>query len=211
MERSRFSYCSTAASLTSLTVAVATSPRVSGFSVLSMRELITATFDKDAGLRGTAYMMLRCRLWGRYASMFGFFKRKERVADAELKASAKNIATALSVSMRVSGGRIEDANGQLNRKALGYVYGFADAALQYRGMDMADVAVGVPFLYMVLNRLFEDNNRARAYANFLIDNVGKDATVMLGVMHGGQQYVDWRNGKMQPMGLGRFIIEGDPR
>ena len=113
--------------------------------------------------------------------------------------------------MNVSGPRIESANGQFNRKALGYVYGFVDAALQYRGMDMGDVTVGVLFLYMVLNRLFENNNLARAYTNFLIDNVGKDATVMLGVMHGGHQYVDWRNGKMQPMGFGRFIIEGDPR
>ena len=139
--------------------------------------------------------------------------RRSPLTDAEIEASVKNIATVLGVSMNVSGPRIEDANGQFNRKALGYVYGFVDAALRYRGIDMADASVGVQFLYLVFNRLFKDNNRARAYTDFLIQNAANDPTVMLGVMHGGQQYIDWRNsgGEKAPMGFGRFILEGDAR
>jgi hypothetical protein len=45
--------------------------------------------------------------------------------------------------------------------------------------------------------------------DYLIKNISKDRLLMAGVMRGGQQYVDFRNHKSPPMGLGIFLIEGD--
>jgi hypothetical protein len=121
------------------------------------------------------------------------------------------IATALEIPMTLSGKRMEDDGGQINRKALGYVYGFIDAALRQRGLDIANPAIGVPVTHSVLNCLFE--GRATPFTDFLLKHLGKDQVLMLGVMHGGQQYLDWANsnGQRAPLGLGKFITEGDAR
>jgi hypothetical protein len=76
----------------------------------------------------------------------------------------------------------------LIRKAIGYIYGFADCALRNIGQDMGDASVGVPVIYQVLRRLFPD--KAEKYVTFLIDNM-RDERVLLGMMTGGQQYADY--------------------
>ena len=94
----------------------------------------------------------------------------------------------------------------IERRALGYVYGFIDAALRTIGQDMADVSIGVPITYHVLHRLLP--GRETSSVDILRGGVGHDREVMAGVMYGGQQYIDFTNGKLAaPMGLARMHIE----
>jgi hypothetical protein len=60
------------------------------------------------------------------------------------------IASMLEVQRLMAGdadGSIEDENGHLKHKAIGYVYGYVDAALRSIGQDMADMSVGVPVTF----------------------------------------------------------------
>ena len=81
--------------------------------------------------------------------------------DDEKLAIADRLATLLAIQMTltvlpesVEVSEVEIERGRINGKALGYVYGFVDAALQSMGLDIADVPVGIPILYHVLRRLF---------------------------------------------------------
>ena len=102
--------------------------------------------------------------------------------------------------------QIEGVNGNINKKALGYIYGHIDAFLRTRGYDMADSEMSIPLTFHVLRKLFPDGNATR-YMEFLIDNL-TDPIVTLGCMAGGQQYLDYRKPNSgSPMGLARFILE----
>lgn len=114
--------------------------------------------------------------------------------------------------MMVGDASIENESGQPKRKALGYVYGFVDAALRARGQDMSDPSVGVPITFQVLRKLWPD--RAADYLAFLRENIHTDDLMMMGIMHGGQQYVEYVSRRKPgdtgaPMALGIFMIEGD--
>lgn len=75
----------------------------------------------------------------------GLFRRKNPFDDAAKVQFANAIADMLELQKIVAGdASIEDENGRPKRKALGYVYGYVDAALRSRGQDMADMSVGVP-------------------------------------------------------------------
>ena len=103
---------------------------------------------------------------------------------------------------------IEDVHGRINRRAIGYIYGFIDSALQSSGQDMSDPSVGVATIYHVMRRLFP--GREDTYTQFLIKNA-RDKSVMAGMMAGGQQFAEYSKPRHKgaPMGLARFIIEGD--
>jgi hypothetical protein len=104
--------------------------------------------------------------------------------------------------------RIEIVKGKVNRKAIGYVYGFIDAALRTYGEDMADLQVGVPVVFHVLRKLFPGHEQA--YTEFLVNHTNDEVMVVLGMMAGGQQYLDFvakPGAKGAPMGFFRFIIE----
>ena len=103
----------------------------------------------------------------------------------------------------------EDADGHINRRAMGYIYGFIDAALSTTGQDMSDVRVSVPITYQVLERVFPGSGEK--YVTFLSNNIGRDQAVTLGMTIGGQQYLDFckSDSKGAPMGLARYLIEGD--
>jgi tetratricopeptide (TPR) repeat protein len=108
-----------------------------------------------------------------------------------------------------SGASIEDEHGHPKRKALGYVYGFIDAALRTKGLDMADVSIGVPITYQVIRKLWPE--KVSVYMDFLIKNMHSDALIAAGMMRGGEQYLDWikPGAPGVPMGLAIFITEGD--
>jgi hypothetical protein len=73
------------------------------------------------------------------------FKRKKAFDDAAMLELAADIARTLQLQMTAAAGvSIEDEQGHPKRKALGYVYGFIDAALRATGQDMADMSIGVP-------------------------------------------------------------------
>jgi hypothetical protein len=46
---------------------------------------------------------------------------------------------------------------------------------------------------------------------FIAENIRSDELMMIGIMHGGQQYIDYSKPGVSgaPMGLARFMIEGD--
>jgi hypothetical protein len=139
-----------------------------------------------------------------------FLKRKRQFDDAAKLELAGILAQVLKAQMTVAAGiSIEDEHGSPKRKALGYVYGFIDAALRVRGQDMADLSIGVPVTYQVIRALWPEN--VNKYMDFLVKNINSDALMITGVMHGGQQYLDYRKAGTAgvPMGLARFIIEGD--
>ena len=103
--------------------------------------------------------------------------------------------------------RIEIVESKINRKAIGYIYGFIDAALRTQGEDMADLSVGVPMVFHVLRRLFPGHEQA--YTEFLA-NHNDEVAVRLGMMAGGQQYLDFiakPGAKGAPTGFARFIVE----
>jgi hypothetical protein len=105
---------------------------------------------------------------------------------------------------------MDDAQGFPKRKPLGYVYGFIDAALRSLGQDMADPSVGGPITFHVIRKLWPD--RVNEYMDFVVENVGKkDKALILGMMYGGQQFMDFRkpDAPAVPMGLARFLIEGN--
>lgn len=90
-------------------------------------------------------------------------------------------------------------------RALGYIYGFIDAALRTIGEDMADTAIGVPVTFHVLRGLFP--GQEQDCLNVLLDKLGTDEIVMAAVQHGGQQYLDFDNGRLAaPMGLARILV-----
>jgi hypothetical protein len=141
--------------------------------------------------------------------LFGFWRKKTSDDDsriAKLIDSLVIILKAQLVPVPKDAG-IKDNQGNLKRKAAGYVYGFIDAALRTIGKDMGDPAVGVPVAYHVFRHLFpgEENE----IMEFLIKHIGKDEMVMLGCMRGGQQFLDFIKSGSQsyPMGLGRLLLE----
>ncbi len=140
--------------------------------------------------------------------MFGFFKKKRSFDDTQKSKFVEAISGMLETQKIVVGNRsIEDSEGCLNRKAIGYIYGFIDAALTTIGQDMSDTTIGVPITFHVLDRLFP--GQGNKYTQFLIDRMGKDPEVTLGAQHGGQQYIDFTKPgcKGASMGFARFILE----
>ena len=129
--------------------------------------------------------------------------------DAAKSQFATLIADMLTLQTIAAGKSIEDEHGHLKRKALGYVYGYIDAAFRVMGQDMADVSVGVPITFQVIRKLWPDH--VNECMDYLVKNISKDALMMAGVMHGGQQYLEYRKPGTPgvPMGLGIFLIEGD--
>ena len=144
--------------------------------------------------------------------MFGQSKKKETFDDAK-KGKFIDAITDILEMQRIAAVNcsIEDSEGHLNRKAIGYIYGFIDAALRSIGQDMGDISIGVPITFQVLNRLFP--GRGENYTKFLFETMGKDEVVTLGAMTGGQQWIEKTKpeSKGVPMKFGMFLMEGDKR
>ncbi|HVM79929.1 MAG TPA: hypothetical protein VMU06_12990 [Stellaceae bacterium] len=139
-----------------------------------------------------------------------FWRRKPKFGDAEKEQVVRAICAPLELQkVMASGYSIETAEGKLNRKAIGYIYGFIDAALTSIGQDMSDASLSMPIVYQVLRHLFP--GREERYTQFLLENVGKDDVLRLGMMKGGQQFVDYSKpgSKGTPMGLARYMMKGE--
>lgn len=112
------------------------------------------------------------------------FRRRQRFDDDAKQKLIRAIAGMLEVQQAAAGGRtLKDEGGRINRKALGYIYGFVDAAVTSVGQDIP--AVFFPTLYQVLRYLCPD--REERYPQFLTDHIGNDELVILGAMKGRQQ------------------------
>ena len=142
-----------------------------------------------------------------------FFSRKKTLDDAVKLGLAEAIAAQLMLQKNTAGAQaaIDDRNGHLKLRALGYVYGYIEAALRTDGLDMADTSIGGPITYHVLRRLWPD--RVNDCMRALLANLRTDQQMMAAITHGGQQFLDFRNPGVSdvPMDLARFLIEGDRR
>ena len=70
---------------------------------------------------------------------------------------------------------IADLSGKINGKALGYVFGFLDALLQTRNLDIRD-AEGYAAMISILGRLFPNEvGLVSTYVNYLRKNMEHDA------------------------------------
>ena len=115
----------------------------------------------------------------------GLLSRKKQFDDAAKAQFAMTIAEMLKLQIMVAGNAsFEDENGQPKRKALGYVYGYIDAALRKIGQDMSDMSIGVPITFHVIRKLWPD--RANEYMDFLARTLNNDELLMVGMMHGGK-------------------------
>jgi hypothetical protein len=93
---------------------------------------------------------------------------------------------------------IEDQNGNINGKALGYVFGFLDAFLQAKGLDIRDDE-GQPTVLHLLARLFPaEAGRAGTFVMHL-RGMSDDAEVMNGMMLGGKQAVEFLRDDKPPV------------
>jgi hypothetical protein len=91
---------------------------------------------------------------------------------------------------------IEDKNGNINDKALGYVLSFLDVFLLSKGLDIRDTD-GRIILLRLLTRLFPAE--APRAANFVLHlrGMSDNAEIMNGMMVGGQDAVEFlRDNKM---------------
>lgn len=141
--------------------------------------------------------------------MFHFFRKKSNFDDAKKSEFVDLIATLLTMQTLIAQSSIIDDQGRLKRKALGYVYGFIDAALRTIGQDMSNISVSVPITCNVINKLWPDH--VPMCMDYIIKHAADDPILTLGMMRGGQQYLDMRKpgAKGTPMGLGIFLVEGD--
>lgn len=127
---------------------------------------------------------------------------------AEKTELADRLALLLSVQMlgpRCDGAtKIESSGGSINRKAIGYIYGFIDCALQCRGEDITNLDVGLPIVFHAMRKLFPGHEQA--YIDFLMSNMEDEVTV-LGMMSGGQEYQEFLHDKKAPWGLAKLISQ----
>ena len=142
--------------------------------------------------------------------MFNIFKRTSSFDDTAKQALVDALVEMLDAQRSIAPNSPIEVGGHIKRKALGYIYGFIDAALTTLGQDMSDVSVGVPITFQVLRHLFP--GREDEYLTFLRRNIAHDGVLLAGMMHGGQQYLDYMRPEMAgsaPMGFARFLIDGD--
>ncbi len=141
--------------------------------------------------------------------LFDWLRGKKKFDDDAMDKLAGSIAEVLNVQIAIAGGCTFDLATSQGAKALGYVYGVVDAALRAVGQDMAEMSIGVPVTYQVLHRIFPGHEDR--YLEFISQSIQNNRDMMTGIMKGGQQYIDWLNGKLNaPMGLARYLIELRP-
>lgn len=100
--------------------------------------------------------------------------------------------------------RIEIEKGSINRIAIGYIYGFIDAALKCRNQDIADYDVGLPTLRRILQKLFP--RHSQAYLDFLLNRLG-DEHVVQGMHSGMRDYKEYFRSSATPFGLTQILLD----
>ncbi len=135
---------------------------------------------------------------------------KNSFDNAAMSDVADGLSIVLLVQLAVAGigsveaTKIEIKTGCINRKAIGYIYGFIDCALQCRGEDITNLDVGLPIVFHVMRKLFPGHEQT--YIDFLMFHM-EDEVVVLGMMSGGQEYNEFLHHSRPPFGLAKFIRE----
>lgn len=139
--------------------------------------------------------------------IFNFFRRK-RFGDTQRTEFVEAVGGMLEVQMAIITDRdnLPPLFSKEGEKALGYIYGFIDAALRSVGQDMSDISIGIPITFQIFRRIFPGCEEA--CIEYLRNSLGKNELLMQGILVGGQQYLDYMNGKLTvPMGLARYLIQ----
>ena len=93
---------------------------------------------------------------------------------------------------------ITDKVGNVNGKALGYIFGMLDALLQQVNLDIRDIE-GEAVLHSVIARMFPaEIGNVGTYVGRL-KNMQSEPEIMNGVMLGGKQARDWVRHKTPPV------------
>src|SRR5262245_12588260 len=103
--------------------------------------------------------------------------------DDDVLSFAETIAGPLLVQLRLV--KMMSRPVDPNPRAVGYVYGWADAFLQANNQNMADANIGVPVLFHAFRHLWP--GQEAQLTKYIVDHV-EDSTVVAGMMYGGQQY-----------------------
>src|SRR5690348_12251246 len=124
------------------------------------------------------------------------FRNRKEVKRREAYIHIYRMAShVIGAQFTISGGRsVEDATGNLNKKALGYIYGFTDAALQSRDLSI-DHEYGGATLVEIYNQLWP--GKGGNYYKYLVDHI-QDADIIGGIAYGGQELCDWQNDNQPP-------------
>jgi hypothetical protein len=93
---------------------------------------------------------------------------------------------------------IEHQNGNINGKALGYVFGFLDACLQAKPLDIRDPE-GEATVLSLLARLFPAETARVGTFVMHLRGMSEDAEIMNGMMLGGKQAVEFLRDKKNPV------------
>ena len=102
--------------------------------------------------------------------------------------------------------RFEDDGGGKNDPAIGYVYGFADAALQVANLELSNEN-GRALLTHIYESLSE--GRGERLFEYVIWHTDLP-DVFAAIKHGGDDYLAWVNskGEITPMGIIRYFGVG---
>jgi len=93
---------------------------------------------------------------------------------------------------------ITDKLGNINGKALGYVFGMLDALLQYADLDIRDIA-GKAALHSVIARMFPAEAANVGTYFDRLKNIESELEITNGIMLGRKQATDWLHHKTPPV------------
>jgi hypothetical protein len=114
---------------------------------------------------------------------------RRRGLSPEVKATLIHGASAMLLTQTVVPTPIEDEKGNINRQALGYIFGFVEAAILHLGGDTHDAFVGAPIVLEILKRMYPGHERR--YLDFIVLNLETDQAMYDGARYGGQQFQDY--------------------
>jgi hypothetical protein len=133
------------------------------------------------------------------------FRQSKKLSDEDKLAFAQLAAEPLRTQMMLLDDRsVVSPEGTLNARAIGYVYGWTDAFLRVRGWDMADTTIGIAVLFHTLRLLWP--GKENELIHYVVEHI-RDSVLQAGMIHGGQQYLDWRNRKLlTPTGFAQCLL-----
>jgi hypothetical protein len=136
------------------------------------------------------------------AAVIGFFGRAKQTKEQLFKAVTDIAFDCLCLQKVLISDdeyRIQDAEGKINGKALGYVFGFFDALLQSKALDIRDTE-GLAAMLSLLARLFPiEVGKCGTFVAYLRSNMANDAVIQDGVMLGGKQAKDFLKAGTPPV------------
>lgn len=119
--------------------------------------------------------------------MFGFFKKKQPLNDASLQI-ASSITNMLNVQLTLC----RSSDKILDNWAIGYICGFADGVLQYKGIGTDETGTAV--MLMVLGNIFGDEKRVEYFERYVFLKESENLAALEGERIAGNEAYSLLNG-----------------